>query len=816
MDQKYRTLTRVGFGISSVTLGGLIGLSLEAPAVLAEETAATTPVVSEFVSTKTDATEMASVVLPEQEEAEEPEVPTAALYVASEAEEVAPAAEETEATEEEITDEVVDVEETDKEFFESKQPIFDEHFGEASFTVDETIETNDQGYTVNIVKDGEKLNLSVVGKDADGLFYGANDILNKIEYGQITEESRVESPEMPIRGVIEGFYGKPWSDEARKDMFEFMGKHGMNTYIYSPKNDPYLRDKWRDLYPEEEQEKLKSLIDSARKNHVDFVYVLSPGKDIEYTSDEDYQITVQKFDQLRALGVTQFYIALDDLWDVPLKGKDAEKYGKNITYKINRKYAQAQTEYLNRLQEEYIQEHNLPDLWFVPTDYAGTSESPYRTGMTKYLNKDIRIQWTGMGVFATEITPEQIEAAKKSYGSDHVFLWDNYPVNDQASNRLFMRPIFGRAAELGGLTDGFTANPMVEPYASWPGIKSYADYTWAPTTYDPIQSLNETIIEIAGQDVELQKSVAAFVDLNLSWQPYDKFYDEVDFEEEDWRAPVLSAFVNAYKTVLQNPDEAQYQESATNLREHLELIAKLPETLQNIKVKGFYDDSKAWIDAASAYAKNNLVAMDLIDFARHYQGDANDKVSNSTIEKFEEFFSEAMKQVQKENPDGTSYNMTPAVGDGVFQVLYELGHAVISELTEEQIDFSEDTEDQGIPDEDNNNETPTPEPTVEQNAEWADDIFSDEIVEEKLDEQIEGSEVKAEWIDRLTAHVEEAKKDNNVAQTETETGESAKSESVKATEAISQLPQTGVATAGLSLGLLMTAAGSAFALKRKK
>lgn len=257
MDQKYRTLTRVGFGISSVTLGGLIGLSLEAPAVLAEETAATTPVVSEFVSTKTDATEMASVVLSEQEEAEEPEVPTAALYVASEAEEVAPAAEETEATEEEITDEVVDVEETDKEFFESKQPIFDEHFGEASFTVDETIETNDQGYTVNIVKDGEKLNLSVVGKDADGLFYGANDILNKIEYGQIIEESRVESPEMPIRGVIEGFYGKPWSDEARKDMFEFMGKHGMNTYIYSPKNDPYLRDKWRDLYPEEEQEKIK-------------------------------------------------------------------------------------------------------------------------------------------------------------------------------------------------------------------------------------------------------------------------------------------------------------------------------------------------------------------------------------------------------------------------------------------------------------------------------------------------------------------------------------------------------------------------------
>ena len=76
----------------------------------------------------------------------------------------------------------------------------------------------------------------------------------------------------------------------------------MNTYIYTPKDDAYLRAKWRELYPQAELAKLKELVDAANANHVDFVFALSPGNDICYGQQSDYDATVAKFEQLRKIG----------------------------------------------------------------------------------------------------------------------------------------------------------------------------------------------------------------------------------------------------------------------------------------------------------------------------------------------------------------------------------------------------------------------------------------------------------------------------------------------------------------------------------
>ncbi len=50
----------------------------------------------------------------------------------------------------------------------------------------------------------------------------------------------------PLRGVVEGYYGRPWSDEARRDVIRAIGREGMNAFVYGPKNDPYHRDRWRE------------------------------------------------------------------------------------------------------------------------------------------------------------------------------------------------------------------------------------------------------------------------------------------------------------------------------------------------------------------------------------------------------------------------------------------------------------------------------------------------------------------------------------------------------------------------------------------
>ena len=62
--------------------------------------------------------------------------------------------------------------------------------------------------------------------------------------------------QVPYRGVVEGFYGPPWGHADRLSIIEFMGRHGMNLYVYAPKDDPYHRAQWREPYPPQEYERL--------------------------------------------------------------------------------------------------------------------------------------------------------------------------------------------------------------------------------------------------------------------------------------------------------------------------------------------------------------------------------------------------------------------------------------------------------------------------------------------------------------------------------------------------------------------------------
>lgn len=43
------------------------------------------------------------------------------------------------------------------------------------------------------------------------------------------------------RGIVEGFYGFPYTIETRLELLEFCKRYKMNAYIYGPKSDPYHR-----------------------------------------------------------------------------------------------------------------------------------------------------------------------------------------------------------------------------------------------------------------------------------------------------------------------------------------------------------------------------------------------------------------------------------------------------------------------------------------------------------------------------------------------------------------------------------------------
>lgn len=520
--------------------------------------------------------------------------------------------------------------------------------------------------------DGKKV-LAIQGKDATGLFYALNQLISDLNNKQdINNLDLYESPQMSIRGVIEGFYGKPWSDQARKDLFKFMGQHRMNTYIYSPKDDKYLRENWREAYPQDKLNEIKSLVDEANKNHVEFVYALSPGNDITYSNEADYQATIKKFDQLKSIGVKQFYIALDDI--VPaLNDTDKKVYPvrDSANYKNNpwAPLADAQSSYLNKIQENYIDKNNLPALWLVPTNYSGSQQDPFKEAQGERLNKKIHMQWTGEGVFSGRITADSIAQAKKTYNTDNMFIWDNFPVNDSNQDRLYLNPTVGRASDLYTVTEGFTANPMIEPYASWIGIGSFADYMWDASTYNPNASMEKVLKEIAGNDADLLKDLEAFVDLNQYWDHGDTA-DQV-------KAPVLSALVENYQ---KNPvGSLGHQQALNALQAQLQRIANTPTTLKNLAVNGFYTDSLAWINAASHWAKASLASLQI-----------NEAVANKNVnlvnlgQQLTTIKNEVAQATVKAVPDGRTGSDAPAivptVGDGVFDSLVATSYQQVSRV----------------------------------------------------------------------------------------------------------------------------------------
>lgn len=72
------------------------------------------------------------------------------------------------------------------------------------------------------------------------------------------------------KGIIEGFYGIPWTFEERKSMINFLSDIGLNQYIYAPKDDPYHNKKWREAYPPEKISKIKDLADLSCEKNIEF------------------------------------------------------------------------------------------------------------------------------------------------------------------------------------------------------------------------------------------------------------------------------------------------------------------------------------------------------------------------------------------------------------------------------------------------------------------------------------------------------------------------------------------------------------------
>ena len=77
-------------------------------------------------------------------------------------------------------------------------------------------------------------------------------------------------------GIIEGYYGTPWTWEQRRDQVSFLAPHGYGFYMYAPKADPFLRRRWQQEHPQDIASELADLAAHCARLGVRFGVGLSP------------------------------------------------------------------------------------------------------------------------------------------------------------------------------------------------------------------------------------------------------------------------------------------------------------------------------------------------------------------------------------------------------------------------------------------------------------------------------------------------------------------------------------------------------------
>ena len=381
------------------------------------------------------------------------------------------------------------------------------------------IPNRDEAYYLSVT-DKE---IVLAGSDERGTYYALQTFAQLLKDGKLPEVEIKDYPSVRYRGVVEGFYGTPWSHQARLSQLKFYGKNKMNTYIYGPKDDPYhSAPNWRLPYPEKEAVQLQELVAVANSNEVDFVWAIHPGQDIKW-NQQDRDILLAKFEKMYQLGVRSFAVFFDDISG---EGTNPQK----------------QAELLNYIDENFVQtKPDVTPLIMCPTEYNKSWSNPkgnYLTTLGEKLNPSIQIMWTGDRVIS-DITRDGISWINERIKRP-AYIWWNFPVSDYVRDHLLLGPVYGNDTTISGQMSGFVTNPMEHAEASKIAIYSVASYAWNPTKYDTWQTWKDAIRTILPDAAEELECFAIHnSDLGVNGHQYRR-------EESQDIQPAVERFLKGY------------------------------------------------------------------------------------------------------------------------------------------------------------------------------------------------------------------------------------------------------------------------------
>ncbi len=404
------------------------------------------------------------------------------------------------------------------------------------------------------------------------------------------------------RGLVEGYYGVPYSIDVKKDLMRYMMRYKMNSYMYGAKNETYHSTYWKDPYPTtitEEQRKggyltqdmVKEITAVSHATKVNFIWAIHPGNQFLNSSTVVTDI-MNKFEHMYGLGVRQFGVFVDDV-GIP---------NNQAGYDLN---ARRVTEVQRAIEAKWNIEGAAPadtvkPLQFVPqiycTSFAGSTEQHNKFFEALAATpKHIDIYTTGWGVWSVPNSGD-VNHTRQYLGRDVAWWW-NYPCNDNDHTKLFPMDMYNNfkdeshinsnATVDAGLSNciGVLSNPMQEGEVSKIPLFGVADYAWNNNTFNNLKNWEAALISVAGADkAEALKTVCRHI----------RYYD----------AGLLTTLINNYKTGLKNGNA-----DGTELRAELQKLIDACAVIQTLKDSDnesdrlFHTDIAPWLNKLEAMAK---------------------------------------------------------------------------------------------------------------------------------------------------------------------------------------------------------------------
>lgn len=451
-------------------------------------------------------------------------------------------------------------------------------------------------YLLSLTDEGGKAQVVILGLNTDATFYGLATLDWMLDAGT-TNMSGVkiyDYANMQSRGLVEGYYGYPYSVSVKKDLMKFMMRLKMNTYLYGAKSDPYHSDYWTQAYPTSvtaqqeangwlSQSMIKEITQESKETKVNFIWAIHPGNNFLGSTTVINDI-MSKYSKMYDLGVRQFGVFVDDV-SIP---SDESGYALNATR-------------ITQLQEALDSKYNIagaaPEdtvkpLHFVPQIYCrsfASSESQF-TSFFNALGKTpskITIYTTGYGVWSVPNTSDYNTTASPLGRS--VGWWWNYPCNDNADSQIFPMDMYSNFYDMPSVSSSATlpktlehglaivSNPMQEGEVAKIPLFSVADYAWNTSGFDNTQSWNASFPAIVGKEKAAAYQLLA---------KYLRWNDPSDFNT------LMTSFRSSLNNGKPNP---------TNLLNRLEEIQSALDimfTLESSSTESdrlLYTDLKPWL-----------------------------------------------------------------------------------------------------------------------------------------------------------------------------------------------------------------------------